>query len=524
MPNYYKQQVSNRHSLALKLKLKALLITGGALAAMALLIAGISNMSVKNYDADQMPQYKIDFSGNPDGIFNLPAMVRGKAQGKLNGERCLKIEVTLDENAEGLIFEKKGGANNLSNVVYYVNETQSAPLGTAVCMNGNNKALISFCAEGTETSFYRVMSVPRLKIEYDSIMHRGGGEKIIRVNGLESESIEWKVLNLEQSVISNTEMPNKIIVSDKASSTNNKIVIEVSGTHKSSCGGSYSCRQKIVINYYESLDVVTTPQSSVCAAGGSVIMHAIPSGGKQPYSYVWKNQEGHFKSFTQTCTTDEPGIYTVEVTDATQKQVVNKQVTILPAGVVLPSMIQAKDISQTSSIISWNQLNGVTKYKVRYKPAQQTDGWQYAHADAGINELRLKKLSPETEYLYQIMIYGKSSNDTSGWSKMYRFTTLSECVPATQLGTKITFNKLMCKWKLNPYNTRQVLLLRPAGKEEWTRRFKIGADVSAVFLDNLKADVLYEWMIVSYCKSGEVPSQVQQFKATGESTTSIALH
>lgn len=522
MPDYYKQRLANRHSLTLRLKLKALVVTGLTLAAMGLVIMAISNVSVKDHDADQLPQYTVDLSGKPDGIFNLPAMVRGKKQGKMSEERCLRIEVILDKNAEGLIFERKGVNNHLSNTVYYVNDNLSATLGNAVCLNGTQRAIISFCADGTETSYYRIMSIPRLKLEYDSVMYSGGGEQIIRANGLEPESIKWQVLNHDPSIIAQTDIPGKIVLSDKVNLKNEPVLIEVSGTHKSSCGGSYSCRQQISIRYYEPLQVTTTPQKSVCAVGGTVWMQATASGGKPPYSYVWKNQEGHFKSFTKDCSTDEPGVYTVEVTDATQKQTVSEQVTILPAGVVLPSIIQAKEIMQNTALITWNALSGVSKYKIRYKPVQQSDSWQYAQADASSNELRLKKLSPETEYVYQLMIYGKSVNDTSGWSKMYRFTTVSECIPATQLGTKVTFNKLMCKWKINPYNTRQVLLLRPAGSSEWTRRFKIGSEVSAVFLDNLKSDVLYEWMIVSYCKNGEIPSQIQQFKATGISAAGIA--
>jgi hypothetical protein len=428
----------------------------------------------------------------------------------------------LDENAEGLIFEKKGASGYLSNQVYYVNEDHSATLGSAVCLNGTRNATISFCAEGTETSFYRVLSVPRLKLEYDSVMHRGAGDKIIRVSGLEPESIEWRVLNANQDIIEMTDNPNKIILKDQKITGESKLIIEVSGTHYSSCGGSYSCRQKISINCYGALEVSTTPESSVCAVGGTVIMQAWANGGKKPYSYVWKNQEGQFISFNQTCQTDEPGTYTVEVSDATQQQIVSKQVKVLPAGVVLPNIIEAREISQNTTLIAWSTLSGVSKYKVRYKPANSNEAWQHIMADATQNEVRLKKLTPETEYVYQLMIYGKTFSDTSGWSKLYRFTTQPECMPAMQLGTKVTFNKLMCRWKLNPYNTKQVLLLRPSGSKEWTRRFKIGSEVSAVFLDNLKQDVLYEWMIVSYCKSGEVPSEIHQFKCNGVSAGVVA--
>lgn len=499
-------------------------VTGAALMSMALLIAAISNVSIKESQDNSVPQYKIDFSGNPSGIFNTPAIVRGLPQNAAGNERCLKLEVLLDENAEGLIFEKKGSISSNSYAVYHVNGELSASLGSPVCLNGKRKAVISFCADGNETAYYRVTSIPRLKLSYDSVMINGGGERIVQVSGLEQEGLMWKVMTGPKNILKLTEFANKIVLDDKLIDGNQKIQIEVSGTHTSTCGGSYSCRQVISINAYESLKLETTPVSSVCAPGGTVVMNAMLSGGKKPYSYVWKNQEGHFKSFNASCTVDEPGNYTVEVSDATQQVLLTQTIPINAAGILLPSVIQNKEVTQSTANISWNQLSNATKYKVRYRASGFNTSWSYMQTDADENQMRLKKLNPETEYEYQIMVCGKQNADTSGWSKTYRITTLSECMPATQLSTKMSFNKLMCRWKINPYNSKQVLLLRNSGSKEWTRRFKIGKDVSAVFLDYLKPEMNYEWMILSYCKEGEIPSSIQQFKYNGSATAPITTN
>jgi hypothetical protein len=489
---------------------------------MALLIAAISNVSVKDGQENTIPNYKIDFSGNPSGIFNTPAIVRGLPKNGIGNERCLNLDVLLDENAEGIIFEKKGSVASNSNAVYYVNGELSATLGSPVCLNGKRNAVISFCADGNETAYYRVISVPRLKLTYDSVIINGGGESLIQVSGLEQESIQWKVLCGPQNIMKSTESQNKIMLDDKAITENQKILIEVSGLHTSTCGGSYSCRQLIRINAFEAIKLETTPNSSVCAPGGTVVMNAMVSGGKQPYSYVWKNQDGHFKSFTSSCLVDEPGNYTIEVSDATQRVLLSKSIPVNAAGILLPTVIQHKEVTQNTAQISWNHINNANKYKVRYRKSGITGVWNYASTDAATNELRLKKLNPDTEYEYQIMVCGKQNADTSGWSKSYRVTTLSECMPATQLSSKMTFNKLMCRWKTNPYNSKQVLLLRIAGSSVWSRKFKIGSEVSAVFLDFLKPETTYEWMIVSYCKNGEIPSSIHQFRYMGSANATVA--
>ncbi len=516
MANFYRTKASTRQYTTLKLKIRALSITISAVVSMAILIASISNVSLKEKHDNLILAYKVNLSGNPSGVFNTPSMVRGIT--KNTQERCLKLEVILDENAEGIIFEKRGTTGLKTESVYTVNDVLSAKLGSPICLNEQKKAIITYWDDGTETAYYRVTSVPRLKLEYDSVLLLGAGEKQIKVSGLESESIHWKVLQGSKEFIKTIDPSNAITLDDKLIAGDQKILIEVSGTHVSTCGGSYSCRQVIQIACYEPLKLNTTPQKSICARGGSVTMQAFASGGKKPYSYIWKTQDGRLISFNETCSVEEPGNYTVEVSDATKQALLSQTISIDAANIVLPTMIQSNEVSQNTARIVWNALSNTSKYKVRYKEAGSSS-WQFVQVDANETEAYLKKLSPGKEYDYQLMVYGKQSTDTSGWSKTYHLTTLSECVPATQLSSKTTYNKLLCKWKLNPYNSKQVLLLRPAGNSEWTRQFKIGSNVFAVYLDNLKSDMIYEWMIISYCKDGEIPSSIQTFKCSGTGTT-----
>lgn len=508
MANYYSFKLQNKNKLSYKLKLRALLVTSISLASLSIVISGISNMSMNNEQLNTIPTYKIDFEGNPSGVFNTPAMVRGNTQ---NGDRCLHLEVLLDENAEGLIFEKQGHRKSENELYYTVNNGFSARLGEPICLNGTRKALISFCADGMETAYYRVISVPRMKLTYDSLMLGGSGNRRIKVDGLEKGSINWRVISDQYGLIQNTDNLSEILIRDGVLTGNQKIQIEVSGTHISTCGGSFSCRQIINIQYYDSLHLETTPNKSVCAPGGSVHIDARGRGGKEPYQYIWKNRNGQILSKDSSYRAEEPGSYTVELRDATYQCSVIKTVEVNPAEILLPSVIGHQDITQNSVTIQWNQISSAAYYLIRYRDSNSKSKWNYLKSNDSNNSITIKKLKPGEVFEYQLMVTGDHNTDSSGWSKTKRFSTLSECIPALQLKSTMKSKKLLCKWNCNPYNSKQILLLRKSGGVNWERRFTLGKNIYSVYLDYLKPGETYDWMILSYCSDGEVPSEIEQF-------------
>jgi hypothetical protein len=234
-------------------------------------------------------------------------------------------------------------------------------------------------------------------------------------------------------------------------------------------------------------------------------------GGKEPYQYIWKNRNGQILSKDSSYRAEEPGSYTVELRDATYQCSVIKTVEVNPAEILLPSVIGHQDITQNSVTIQWNQISSAAYYLIRYRDSNSKSKWNYLKSNDTNNSITIKKLKPGEVFEYQLMVTGDHNTDSSGWSKTKRFSTLSECIPALQLKATMKSKKLLCKWNCNPYNSKQILLLRKSGGVNWERRFTLGKNIYSVYLDYLKPGETYDWMILSYCSDGEVPSEIEQF-------------
>ena len=478
-----------------------------------------------NLDENAVPSYKVDLSGNPDGVFVSPPMVRsGNTCNAGPTERCLSFTVLLDRDAEGLVLEQIAGEKPIGPTLYYVDCDKAAQLGESICIpKHNGKVNVSYCAPGTETSVYRIVSVSKVRMKADTAGTVGHPLQL-RVAGLDPATVKWtsvfpgtagsfdKYFTAKQSDGSVTMTPDSIAP--------DKLKFQISGTHKNACGDDIAYVDTVDVTLYKNLMAAATPNNAVCAKGGVVVLQAKGLGGKAPYTFTWKNAQGTVVGNNAECSVTNAGVYAVEITDA-KKTTVKQTVTVSPAKVELPTNIQVKEVKQENALVAWQTTPKAQRYAVRVRAKGSFD-WTYRKAEAFEPVVRLKDLQPGQTYEMQVMAYASSNAaDSSGWSAVQTFNTDGPCVNANNLRYKIKSGAAWFYWTENPYCTRQELVVKKKGSADWDRKYKLGKTVNSVVVDNLKPGVEYEWAIKSYCPAGNY-NGVREFTISDTAPVSLS--
>src|SRR6185295_16115742 len=98
-----------------------------------------------------------DLTGNPDSIWNSPAIVRNNnCCGTSFPDRCIAFHFTLDSTAAGIIFDVASGAKPSGSLFYQINCGPQHPVGEPICLAGPGPYDLTFCKPGSNLNTYVV--------------------------------------------------------------------------------------------------------------------------------------------------------------------------------------------------------------------------------------------------------------------------------------------------------------------------------------------------------------------------------
>lgn len=103
--------------------------------------------------------FTIDFSGQPAGVYETPPVLRQGDCCGAGGAVCIRLDITLDVESTGLLFEVASGSIPSGTLVYQVNCGALIPLGQATSLAGGGTYQVTFCAPGNTWNTYRVRAL-----------------------------------------------------------------------------------------------------------------------------------------------------------------------------------------------------------------------------------------------------------------------------------------------------------------------------------------------------------------------------
>ncbi|MEX2485747.1 MAG: gliding motility-associated C-terminal domain-containing protein [Brumimicrobium sp.] len=290
------------------------------------------------------PFFSVDLTGNPAGTWVSPNVVRDGecCGGGANQVNCIELSVTLDPNAESIIFNIESGANPGGALYYQVN-CDSVPVSSGsepICLDGVGPHLITYCKVGNNQNTYSITSVPSPVTSGDiSITIDGSCSEYISAAGLDPNTISWNSISPGYSGEYNNLLSDdagtqgtqgvpvwgvdSVLVTPDAT-TPSVVYYEVCGTPSGACSETTYC-DTVAVNVYPSLDGEINPQEpAICFGGTSTTLTANPIGGTPPHTYDWSN--GDTGQSTDITT---PGEYSVIITDAIGCAIAYDTVTVV---------------------------------------------------------------------------------------------------------------------------------------------------------------------------------------------------
>lgn len=130
-------------------------------------------MFAQNCDPN-VPVVDVDLTADAAGIFYSPNIIReGNCCGTTNPDRCIAFEITLHEDAQGIIFDICGGAIPPGALFYQVACGPEQPVGDVLCLDGAGPHSVTFCKPGNNQNVYCITSVPAPAAGPDTLASEG---------------------------------------------------------------------------------------------------------------------------------------------------------------------------------------------------------------------------------------------------------------------------------------------------------------------------------------------------------------
>jgi gliding motility-associated-like protein len=280
------------------------------------------------------PVFTVDLSGQPNGTWISPAIVRdGYCCGVSGSDKCIEFIITLDSLANGINFSIASGAVSGGAMFYQVNCGPQVSVGQPLCLSGPGPHLLTFCKPGNNTNTYQITSIPQPALNGTQWVSQACTGNM-NVTGLDDTSITWTSIPYNaayNSFLSCTNGCNTITVTPSGTPLPSYVDYQVCGYVTASCASAYFC-DTIRINFVNNLAVAINPQNPViCFGGSNATVTANPSGGLSPYNYLWNNG-----ATTQSITVGA-GTYIVGLQDSVSCSVTYDTVIVS----ALPSPISA---------------------------------------------------------------------------------------------------------------------------------------------------------------------------------------
>ncbi|MBU3676999.1 MAG: fibronectin type III domain-containing protein, partial [Chitinophagaceae bacterium] len=172
----------------------------------------------------------------------------------------------------------------------------------------------------------------------------------------------------------------------------------------------------------------------------------------------------------------------------------------------------------TASVtVDWNDVSGVTQYRLRYRPVGGT--W---NASTITGSQRVMNLAFNTTYEVQARVY-ESASVQGEYTTTYTFTTpqeatkLNDCQVPSPTATVNNPSSATITWNGVTYGTNYIVQVRPKNTLVWGGTSTAG---NSVTFNALSPNTTYEYRVRATCTPGYTSNGTSNFSAIDSFTTS----
>lgn len=260
-----------------------------------------------------VPVMEVNLSGNPSATFISPSIVRaGNCCGTTAPDRCIAFNITLNEGAQGIIFDICAGAVPPGALFYQIGCGPPVPVGNMICLDGTGPHYLTFCKPGNNQNQYCITSVPAPTAGPDTLASEGCSA-VLTSSGYDPSTIVWTSVapgaqGSFDGLLSCTNCENPVVTAPADGLPFADYM--VCGMPLGGCNPVEVC-DTVRVSFASTLAVTIEPNPpAICDGEIDVVVTAIGSGGYPPYTFTWS--DGTVGSSTSITA---PGTYSVQITD-----------------------------------------------------------------------------------------------------------------------------------------------------------------------------------------------------------------
>jgi gliding motility-associated-like protein len=259
-----------------------------------------------------VPNLVADLSSSPTATYLSPAIVRnGYCCGVTGNDRCIRFEIYLHPDAQGINFDVCAGAMPTGSLFYQINCGPQTPIGTPICLNGPGPHILTFCKPGNNDNQYCITSIPAPSVGPPLVLNEGC-TGMMTSSGFAAGTTTWTsigpgAIGQYDNYLSCSTCPNTQVSAQPGYPA--YVDYRICGFALSPCSQNYYCDTVRVFFNSTLLAQIQPLQPTVCFGAAGTTITAIGSGGTPPYSYQWNTGATSPDIFVG------PGTYTVTLSD-----------------------------------------------------------------------------------------------------------------------------------------------------------------------------------------------------------------
>jgi hypothetical protein len=121
-----------------------------------------------------VPTFTVDLSSNPNTQWISPVVQRNDyCCGTSNPDKCVEFVITLNPQAQGIVFDIYSGSIPTGSMFYQVDCGPASAVGQPICLSGAGPHHITFCKPGNNTNEYIIRSIPEPSASNNLVLNDG---------------------------------------------------------------------------------------------------------------------------------------------------------------------------------------------------------------------------------------------------------------------------------------------------------------------------------------------------------------
>ncbi len=256
-----------------------------------------------------VPHYNLDFTGNPDTVWNSGNVNRNNqcCSAKSN-ETCIWFTIMLDPMSQGFSVNVTGGTGTTE---YQVSCGTPIPVGDIFCVNGIGPHQVTVCKPGGNGFGFTITTYakPHIPDPYANLSFNC--QQLLYGMGFQESTISWRALNSSYNSYLSCSTGCDSTYITAPSNAPSFADFEISGKNANTTCDTNTYRDTVRVYFYSNPTILISPAlPKVCFGASAVTVSAQGSGGLPPYRYLWSNGS------TSSSTSLSAGTHWVRIIDS----------------------------------------------------------------------------------------------------------------------------------------------------------------------------------------------------------------